>query len=170
MINTALADIRARVNGCTLNGLGPLRDRLIDMVNCSLEIDCSTSSCATLEGQTRRGEAKVTLFCPASQTQNRLNAVLFHEMIHAAGGTELDAEALENHCYAGAGANAPTLDDWAKFEGDGGEFVIWDSATGQLFVKIETGGSWIEPPTVTRGDMLTPIFLKPAGAPGGSWI
>ncbi len=51
-------------------------------------------------------------------------AILLHELIHAIGGTELDAEFFENECCSYAdGARLPTysnlhVDDFDKFERD----------------------------------------------------
>jgi hypothetical protein len=42
--------------------------------------------------------------------------VLFHELVHVAGGSELDAEAFENLLFTvEEGAVPPTGDDWASF-------------------------------------------------------
>jgi len=48
--------------------------------------------------------------------RSRLPAVLFHELVHVAGGSELDAEAFENLLFTTAeGAVPPTSDDWSSF-------------------------------------------------------
>lgn len=162
-IRTALGTIRNVVdNRWNLNGLGGIRQSLRDMLNCSLEIDCNNPDCSGLDGRTpSRGEHRIQLCGALGGTQNRLTAVLFHEMIHAGGGTELDAEALENHFFAGAGASAPSGSDWSKFRSDRGNFILWDEPSCQLFVRREVGGSWIEGPTIERGDQLTPRFCAP---------
>lgn len=168
LINTALGTIRNTVdNNWNLNGLDAVRQSLRDQLNCSLEIDCNSPDCAGLDGRSpARGEARVQLCGALGNTQNRLTAVLFHEMVHGAGGTELDAEALENHFFAGAGATAPTggtnaNDDFPLFRSDGGSWIIWDEGTCELFVKRSVGGSWIDPPRIERGDRLTPRFCAP---------
>jgi len=47
----------------------------------------------------------------------RLSAVLLHELVHAAGGMELDAETFENMLFTHEeGASAPSEDDWPEFE------------------------------------------------------
>ncbi len=46
----------------------------------------------------------------------RLPAVLFHELVHVAGGSELDAEAFENALFTPReGAVMPTAADWTDF-------------------------------------------------------
>jgi hypothetical protein len=92
-------------------------------------------------------------------------------MVHSVGGTELDAEALENHFFGGAGATPPTdPEDFDDFRANGGEFVIWDATTGAVFEKCLSGGSWDTAPTVTRGVQLGVAFNDPTPPSGGSWI
>jgi hypothetical protein len=67
--------------------------------------------------------------------ETTFDAVVFHEMIHRCGGTELDAEAFENHCFRGAGATAPTPDDFPKFKKYGSKFVDWNESTGEVRTK-----------------------------------
>jgi hypothetical protein len=166
LINTALNTIRTTVDNWGLSGTANLVQSLRDMLDCSLEIDCNAPECAGLAGRTpARGEHRVQLCGALTGTQQRLTAVLFHEMIHAAGGTELDAEAFESHFFAGSGATAPTSSDWPLFQSDEGTFVLWDQGTCDLFVKRLVGGSWTEPPTVERGDELTPDFCAPPPPP-----
>ncbi len=162
MIANALNDIRNTINGgCIPNEAAQLRQRLQDMLSCSLLIDCNPPGCEGLDGRTPvRGEFRV-IVCAGGfgAGQNRANAVLLHEMVHAAGGTELDAEAFENNCYGGRGATSPTADDFPKFRSDGGTWTIWDESTGQVFTKRREGGSWIgDPERITRGTQLTPVF------------
>lgn len=169
LINNALSTIQNTLNSWELNCLTDLRNELQDFINCSLEVDCEDCD---IDGKSVRGSGKITL-CDSSldsSTQQRITAIVFHEMIHAAGGTELDAEALENHFFGGSGATAPTSDDWEKFHDDGGEFVIWDEGTGQLFEKCVEEGSWNESDTVTRGIQLRPTFIEPpSSGNGGGW-
>lgn len=169
-INAALADIQTKLNSWGLPCLTGLRDSIQDMLNCSLEVDCDND--CDLNGYTYRGSGKITI-CPPTfaDTQARINAVVFHEIVHAAGGTELDAEALENHFYTGNGATSPSSSDWDSFHDDGGEYVIWDEDSGDLFEKCVDSGSWDEGDTVTRGVELTPNFNEPdGGGDGGSWV
>jgi hypothetical protein len=155
-INDALDLVRRRIANWDLPCLGDLRTQILDYLACSLTISCEDCD---VNGSSVRGSDAITL-CEDfldTATLQRISAVVFHEMVHAAGGTELDAEALENHFFTGAGATAPTSDDWPKFSSDGGEFVIWDSSTGQLF-ELCMADSF----TTTPGTQLTPTFIEPS--------
>ncbi len=173
IINAVLATIQRTVDSWNLPCLRRVRDRLQDRLNCSLVVDCgSGDNCDGLDGFTdSRGSANVTM-CPnaLASTRARLTAVLFHEMVHSVGGTELDSEALENHFFGGNGATFPTSDDFPAFDSDGGEFVIWDKATGNVFEKCEQGGSWDSGPTISQGVQLSVNFPAPPPSGGGSWI
>lgn len=170
-VNTALATIQRIIFDWGFPCLIGLRNELLDFLNCTLEINCDSSCPSNIVGYSGIGSGRINLCTGAfTGTQQRLNAIIFHEMIHAAGGTELDAEALENHFFAGRGATTPTASDWDDFHDDGGEFVIWDEDTGRLFERCVESGAWYESDTVTRGDQLTPIFIEPDGGDGGSWI
>ena len=169
LINAALAVVQTIVNSWSLGCLTSVRDRLQDRLNCSLEIDCDPSGCPGLDGFSTG--SYVALCNTLGKTSQRIAAVLFHEMVHSVGGTELDAEALENHFFFGNGATPPFGDDFPKFHSEGGEFVIWDTTTGSIFEKCEQGGSWDSSPTITRGTQLIPNFPDPpSGGGGGSWI
>lgn len=63
----------------------------------------------------------------------RLTAVLFHELVHVAGGSELDAEVFENLLFLkGEGASPPTVADWKEFETNKGK-GLW------LSLSLDTG-------------------------------
>lgn len=63
----------------------------------------------------------------------RLTAVLFHELVHVAGGSELDAEVFENLLFMkGEGACPPTVADWKEFETNEGK-GLW------LSLSLDTG-------------------------------
>jgi hypothetical protein len=165
-INTALSTIRTVIDNWDLSGTGNLVQSLRDMINCSLEIECNAQACSGLDGRTpARGQHRVQLCGGLNGTQARLTAVLFHEMIHAGGGPELDAEAFENHFFAGSGATAPFGNDFTLFRRDRGTFVIWDETTCDLFVRRLVGGSWVESPREERGDELRPNFCPPPPPP-----
>lgn len=173
MIQTSLNAIQNIVNNWGLPCLEGVRTSLQDRLNCSLLIDCNPGGCEGLDGFTdSQGSPNVALCNNAlNGTQQRLTAVLFHEMVHSVGGTELDAEALENHFLGGNGATFPTSGDFPDFSSNGGEFTIWDSATGNVFERCVEGGSWNSSPTVTQGIQLSVNFPMPAGGGGGgSWI
>ncbi len=62
-------------------------------------------------------------------------AVLFHELIHVAGGEELDAETFENLLFTPSeGAVQPTRDDWSAFvaERRTGQWVRLNARTGAI--------------------------------------
>lgn len=142
-----------------------------------VEIDCTDSDCDDLDG--RRSGDKI-LICVTSRP--RIDAVLLHELVHAVGGTELDSEAVEHACFDGNGATLPTSDDWDKFrsetsELDGneiervGEFVIWNSDTGEVWGKETEGGSWSSGGDPVKGTLC----FQDSGwdhnySDGGSWV
>lgn len=175
-INTAMRRIRTLLGNWNLPCLNHVRDSLLDRLNCSMVINCSSGSDCPSGRRAytdSRGSPNITL-CPptTSDTIQGLTATLFHEMVHSVGGTELDAEALENHFLASNGAIAPTNGDFDSFRSDGGEFVIWNEATGNVFERCVEGGSWNSSPKVTQGVQLGVNFVdvSPPGGGGGSWI
>ncbi len=50
------------------------------------------------------------------ERRERQAAVLFHEMVHACGGEELDAETLERVYFKDRGATRPDRNDFEEFE------------------------------------------------------
>jgi hypothetical protein len=116
----------------------------------TIEIDCTDSDCSRLDG---RQSGNKILICVTSRP--RIDAVLLHELVHAVGGTELDSEAVEHACFDGSSATAPFGDDWDKFRSetgklDGnekervGEFVIWNSDTGEVWGKSQRDGKTVK--------------------------
>ena len=119
-----------------------------------------TAKCrGTLTGGWESGH-KIRLCHPHSA---KMEAVLFHEMVHECRsgyglGSELDAEALEHACYGDDMATDPTKKDWAKFRknkdfnGDKtikvGKYVIWGGKTGEVWIKVVRGRE------VTKGKRL----------------
>ena len=161
-----------------------LRDCLRRKWN-EVEIDCTDPDCADLDG---RLTGNLLLMCNTSA--NRVGPVLLHELTHACGGTELDSEAVEHACFVGNGATLPNGDenspksDWFKFKSetsplDGnekervGNFVIWNSDTGEVWAKAQEGGGWLGGGKTVKG---TRCFQaegwKHAYDPptGGAWI
>ena len=173
-LNTALGTIQRVLSRWDLPCITNVRDRLQDRINCSLRLNCSSGSdCSGLLGYTdSRGSPNVTMCSIDGRTNAQVTATLFHEMVHSVGGSELDAEALENHFFSGSGATFPTdPDDFDDFRSNGGDFVIWDQSTGQVFERCTEGGSWNSSPTVTRGRALSVNFVDPTPpGSGGSWI
>lgn len=159
-IGGALCSINAKVAACTLSGLQGLKNSLLAAFN-DVNWTCGNLGAGILAQTDRVGGNEITLTPSAfGSTAARFEAIVFHELIHHAGGSELDAEAFENHCYSGSGATFPTdPNDFDDFRANGGNFVTWNQATGRL--------------TTTAGDVLTPIFFDPtppSGGGGGGWI
>lgn len=155
-INDALGIVQRTIANWNLPCLSDLRTQIVDYLDCGVTISCDDCD---INGSSVVGSDAFTL-CEDfldTATLQRIAAVAFHEIVHAAGGTELDAEALENHFFAGAGATAPTAGDWPLFQSDGGQFVIWDSSTGELF-ELCMEDSF----TTTPGTQLTPVFVPPS--------
>ncbi len=154
----ALDGICAKVNACDLRGLNDLKDCL------RRGSDDIVWNCGTLSGsavaQTSGNEITLT---PAAfgSTTARFEAIVFHEMVHACGGTELDSEAFENHCYRGAGATVPTSDDFPKFRSEGGRWVNWNGSTGAVTTKDGQNMN------VNTASFVDP---SPPSGGGGGWI
>lgn len=157
MIFTALNSIQLKVNSCSLNGLQGLKDCLRNA------FDTVVWNCASLGGsivaQSSGNEITLTPSAFGSSVA-RFEAIVFHEIVHHCGGTELDSEALENHCYRFNGATAPTSDDFPKFRDDGGNFVTWNGSTGA--VSTTTGQAL----NVNTADFVDP---SPPSGGGGGW-
>jgi hypothetical protein len=98
---------------------------------------------------------------------------VFHELIHSCGGLEIDSWALENHCYQGHGTFNPSAATVNGFIGETSDiggglraatFVVWERATGRVFVKVQSGGSWNSSPTISRGTELNvnnAVYTRP---------
>jgi hypothetical protein len=130
-IFAALDGICAKIDACDLRGLDDLK-RCLRAASENIVWKCENLE--GLDGQTSGNEITLTPNAFGSSSA-RFEAVVFHEMVHACGGTELDSEAFENHCYRGAGATAPTSGDFPKFRDDGGRWVNWNGATGAVTTK-----------------------------------
>ncbi len=155
-IFTALNAIQTKVAGCSLTGLSDLKDCLTNAFS-SVVWKCDTLG-DSIVAQSSGNEITLTPSAFGSTTA-RFEAIVFHELVHHCGGTELDSEALENHCYRSAGATPPTSDDFPKFRDDGGNFVTWNGATGAL---TTTNGQALN---TTASDFVDPS--PPSGGDGG---
>lgn len=156
MIFTALDAINAKVDSCTLTGLSGLKT-CIKNAFANVVWNCGTLG-DSIVAQTSGNEITLTPSAFASSTA-RFEAIVFHEIVHSCGGTELDSEAFENHCYRGAGATPPTSDDFPKFRDDGGNFVTWNGSTG---VVTTNAGQNLN---INTSDFVDPS--PPSG--GGGW-
>lgn len=158
-IAAALDRIYAKVDGCDLAGLRDLK-ACIKRADQDVVWKCGTLGDSVV-AQTSGNEITLTPGAFGS-TQCRFDAIVFHEIVHSCGGTELDSEAFENHCYRGCGATTPTSDDFPKFRNDGGRWVNWNGTTGAVTTKdgqalnVNTAG-FVDP-------------SPPSGGGGGGWI
>jgi len=157
-IGAALDRIYAKVDGCDLSGLQDLKN-CIKRADQDVVWKCGTISSGAI-AQTSGNEITLTPGAFGS-TQNRFDAIVFHEIIHSCGGTELDSEAFENHCYRNAGATAPTSGDFPKFRNDGGRWVNWNGSTGAVSTK---DGQTLN---VNNSSFVDP---NPPSGGGGGWI
>jgi len=132
-ICAAVDRIYTRIKTC-LNLTG-----LTDLVNCIIRAhDNVVWKCASLSsGAVAQCSGNEITLTPAAfaSTTARFEAIVFHEIIHACGGTELDSEGFQNHCYRNSGATAPTSDDFPKFCDEGGRWLNWDGSTGRVTTK-----------------------------------
>ncbi len=177
--NCVLAErnaITTAFNFMNSSALGPMAaagGRAADLSGCltgktvsSVEIDCRGSGCDGVFGRAPLGGNSINmcdLALPPTGTQVDTDVTLFHELIHSCGGLEIDSWAMENHLYVGHGTFVPaaaTIDAFCSETSDiggglrAGTFVVWESATGRVFVKVESGGSWNSGPTISRGTEL----------------
>jgi hypothetical protein len=113
------------------------------LVECAL----GASKCAGLCGQWD-SKHKVLIMCTISEKYT--GAVVMHELVHACGGSELDAETIERICFDGNGATPPMSVDFAAFCKEPnlsgqptthvGHFVVWDAASGETWVRDDSSG------------------------------
>ncbi|MFQ5628959.1 MAG: hypothetical protein ACE5I1_09380 [bacterium] len=157
-IVAALNRIYGKVDACDLGKLNDLKN-CIKQAHNNIVWKCGSLG-DSIVGQTSGNEITLTPTAFGS-TQCRFDAIVFHEIIHACGGTELDSEAFENHCYRLCGATSPTSDDFPKFRDDGGRWVNWDGSTGSVTTK---DGQTL--------NVNNPSFVDPSPPSGGDdgWI
>ena len=156
-IGAALDNIYRKVDSCNLSDLNDLKS-CIKRAHLDVVWKCASLSGSAV-AQTSGNEITLTPSAFGS-TAARFEAIVFHKIVHSCGGTELDSEAFENHCYRGAGATAPTSDDFPKFRDDGGRWVNWNGGTGAVTTKDGQSLS------VNNASFVDPS--PPAG--GGGWI
>lgn len=132
-ICTAVDRMYNKIDTClNLPGLTDLRN-CIKRAHDNVVFKCASLSSGAI-AQCSGNEITLT---PAafSSTTSRFEVIVFHEIIHACGGTELDSEGFQNHCYRGSGATAPSSGDFPKFCDDGGRWLNWDGSTGTVTTK-----------------------------------
>lgn len=157
-IIAALDRINAKVDSCDLSDLDDLKS-CIKRADRDVVWKCGTLG-DNIVAQTSGNEITLTPSAFGS-TQPRFDAIVFHEIVHSCGGTELDSEAFENHCYRGGGATGPTDDDFPKFRNEGGRWVNWNGTTGAVTTK---DGQTLNVNNSSFEDR------SPPGGGGGGWI
>lgn len=126
----------------------------------SVTIRCGGGGCTAnprRAGEAPRGGNWVRI-CPRTFDNNqRLEAVLFHELVHSCDRDEKTAEACQNACYEGKGATAPD-------EGEGGGSCNGHYERLQVFPIAPAAPQWVvptilvAPPIVVWGDPFTLTF------------
>lgn len=163
------------MNTSALGAMSALGGRATALSGCltgktvsSMEIDCRGPGCtAGVFGNAPVGGNSINM-CPSGLPPSGLQAdtdvTVFHELIHSCGGLQIDAWSMENHFYVRHGTFNPgvaTVDDFLSETSDvggglrAGTFVVWERASGRVFVKVESGGSWNSGPTISRGAELS---------------
>lgn len=153
-----------------INHFSGLRDQMQERWG-NLSIVCGTrctGDCEDDNGNCLEGARNSTRIIICKFDSPRVGAILFHELVHECGGSELDSEALEHACLA-TGSRPPTNGDYPKFCNDDqfgtnanermGRYVIWNAATGEVWVRENVGGN------PTRGRLLfqSKNFVHPNG-------
>lgn len=147
-LRLAIDAVRAKLitDLCGLTGLDKLRRGMLASLDGfrTLIIHCSECEGLSADGYTpQRGKGVIAL-CRSllAGPRERVEAVLFHELVHACGGDELDGEGLEGHCFKGRAATQPGGSDYRLFRKlpvrNGyhlGNHLMWKPGTGQVFVR-----------------------------------
>lgn len=131
---------------CGLTGLDELRRSMLAHLGGFRPLIIACSECEGLpaDGFTFQRGKGIVAVCRTLLTghQERVNAVLFHELVHACGGDEMDAEGLECHCFKDGEATPPSSSDYRRFrslpEKNGyhlGHYLMWNPVTGQVYVR-----------------------------------
>ena len=115
----------------------------------SLWIDCIDCDPGVYEAYTSKAGTRIS-FCndslPPSGIPSSVEHLLFHELIHACGGRQIDAFALTYYVYFNFGPGTANKEEMCRdsvllIEGippgiRRGEFVGWDPVYGSLFPLI----------------------------------
>lgn len=155
---TAIPAVRA------FGGLDSLANALDGFTVASIDLDCRGASCLPGRFGTSHLNGHDLDICsqalPPLGMQVDTDATVFHELIHCAGGLEIDAWSMENHFLRFHGTVPPSPITFCSETQDlggglrAGTFVVWEPATGAVFAKVLSGGSWNSGPTVIRGNEL----------------
>ena len=156
-------------------GLNTLATCIAGKTTTSVELDCRGGSCSggAFATTSSVGGNSVDMCAPSlppTGVQADTDVTVFHELVHTCGGVEVDAWSMENQFYLGHGTFTPGLSTVMGFVGQtsdvggglrAGTFVVWERATGKVFVKVLSGGSWNSGPSVSRGVQLTNVLFPP---------
>jgi hypothetical protein len=171
MIRSAFAFLVSTGRPCvaSISGLATLATCLAGKSEASLTIDCRGPSCGGATVATGTA-AEIDICGGAFTTQAQVDAALFHACVLSCGGVEIDAWAIENHCYAGHGTRPPNANERDNLLTQGaasagsnilaGTFVTWNRTTGTVTVK--NGGAAL---SVNTQAYTGPLQLSV----GGSW-
>ncbi|MEO7966817.1 MAG: hypothetical protein ABIT38_23195 [Gemmatimonadaceae bacterium] len=157
-------------------GLGALAASMAGKTTASVELDCRGGSCsgggafATTNSVGGNSVDMCDPSLPPTGIQADTDVTVFHELVHTCGGHEVDAWSMENQFFVGHGTFTPGTTTVMGFIGEttdlggglrAGTFVVWERATGHVFVKMLSGGSWNSGPTISRGAQLTNVSFPP---------
>jgi hypothetical protein len=111
-IQAALTGINGQVTGACKDKIGSDLQKCLEGKTGNIEVKCGGGSCdedSTVEGAAPLGGSYVRVCEQTFNNPERLEAVLFHELVHSCGKDSEDkvAEACQNACYEGKGATAP---------------------------------------------------------------
>ena len=174
MIRTAFAFLVSTGQPCVagISGLGALASCLAGKTEATVEIDCRAGGCSSTVRATATS-TDINICGDAFASQFEVDAAVFHALVLQCGGTELDAWAIENHCYAGHGTRTPSADvrDNVLIPGSTdlgnkqrrGTWVSWDGNTGTVTVTSSGAGLG-----VNAQAYKIPTAYTVGG--GGSWL
>jgi hypothetical protein len=123
----------------------------------NIKIECRDPQGSKLAGE--QFGNKIVIY---ATSPGRVRVVLLHELVHTCDGIELDSEAIER-IFDEHNATSPTRVDWPRFfletttfagnkKERVGKYVIWNCETGEVWVKVQTGGNW-RGGQVSKGDL-----------------
>lgn len=171
MIRTAFAFLVNTGRPCVagISGLAGLAACLAGKSEASLTIDCRGSGCSGSTMATGTS-GEINICGGAFTSQAQVDAALFHACVLSCGGVEIDAWAIENHCYAGHGTRAPNATERDGLLTQGttsggsnilvGAFVTWNRTNGTVTVT-STGTALSVDPNAYKGPVQLTV--------GGSW-
>lgn len=171
MIRNAFAFLVAtgRPSVAAIPGLGALATCLGGKNETSLAIDCRGPGCGGTMRATASGGG-INICAGEFTSQAQVDAALFHACVLSCGGLEIDAWAIENHCYSGHGTRNPDANERDNLLETGtidagnnvrtGTFVTWNRTAGTVTVTSTGAALNVDAPSYTG-----PIHYSV----GGSW-